>query len=134
MALPDSTTAVPASRLGTLAAGGSLLCAVHCLLAPVALGVAPLLGAHVVVAGSVEAGLIGTALAAGGFSLWRSFGRHGRRGPFAAFAAGAALLAGGHAPVPWQPLWLGLGGLALAGAQGLDWRLSRRAACCDHEH
>lgn len=134
MALPDPDTALPGNRLGALAAGGSLLCAVHCLLAPVALGVAPLLGAHLVVEGTLEAGLIGTALVAGGFSLWRSYGRHGRLGPLAAFSAGAALLAGGHAPVPWPPLWLGMGGLALAGAQGLDRRLARRAACCDRGH
>jgi hypothetical protein len=141
---------IDVDKAGSLA---SSLCAVHCALLPVALGVLPALGP--VADPRLEAGFFFAAVGLGVWALVSGHRRHGRLWPVVLFLAGIGLLVFGHAlpglqhghahwPWQWQsrcehgvawPLTL-LGGLALVGFHAANARLRPACACqacAEHE-
>jgi len=85
--------AVDDTRFDKLAIGLSLLCLVHCLALPVALLVAPALGAVVLGTESpVHWVLLGMALPLSGYALWHGYRHHGYRIPLLLGTVGLAIM------------------------------------------
>jgi FtsH-binding integral membrane protein len=120
-------------RLDKLAIGLSVLCLVHCLALPVALLLAPTIGAVVLGTESpVHWVLLGIALPVSGYALWHGYRHHGHRNALLLGATGLAimLLAVTHVASPRfeTPLTV-VGVLALLGAHLLN---IRQTARCSH--
>lgn len=112
---------------------GSLLCAVHCALLPVALVVLPSVGLALAFNDRVEWAFVTVASLVGASSLIRGFRIHRVALPLMLLAPGLALLWGGiawaplhHAAVP-HALAMALGGSLVAVAHYANLRHSRRA-------
>lgn len=132
------SAALEAPRPGTLsamAALGSLLCAVHCLAMPLLVALAPLTAQGLALGPRAEGLLWTSALGFGLVTLGNGFRSHRTWAPLAALGAGALGIGLGHLVPHGAHVWVALGGLALAGAQVLDWRARKRVvSCCAARH
>jgi MerC mercury resistance protein len=80
------------SLLDRLGVVSSTLCAIHCLLTPLALAALPVIGVQAVLGESLERSFVAAGLALGSLSLTPSFRRlHRRLFPLMLFLAGALL-------------------------------------------
>lgn len=122
--------------LDTLGIGASLACAVHCALLPLLITILPLLGSHILENEKLEYGLLSFSFLIGCWSLGRGYFRHHRRiVPLLIFAAGFALLLGGHFGMAggyWEPVVIFIGAAGITGAHILNIR--RCKACTVHQH
>jgi len=114
-------------------AGLSLLCAVHCLMLPLLVVIAPLLGIGFLVKGSFEGAVISSVLILAGGTLFMGFRQHRRLEPAALLAAGIVGIIVSHflTPARFEPWIMGAAGLCLATAQLLNRRHCRACAHCD---
>lgn len=122
--------------LDTIGIGASLACAVHCALLPLLITVLPLLGSHILENEKLEYGLLSFSFVVGCLSLGRGYFRHHRRiAPLLIFAAGFALLLGGHFGIAggyWEPVVIFIGAAGVTGAHILN--LRRCKQCVVHKH
>jgi hypothetical protein len=80
------------SLLDRLGVVSSTLCAIHCLITPLALAALPMIGVQAVLGESLERSFVAAGLALGSLSLTPSFRRlHRRLLPLMLFLAGALL-------------------------------------------
>jgi cation diffusion facilitator family transporter len=120
-------------KIAGITAGLSLLCAVHCLMLPLLVVVAPLIGVGFLVEESFEAALIASILILAGGTLFIGFRQHRRLEPAALLAAGIAGIIVSHflTPPRFEPWIMGAAGLCLAAAQLLNRSHCRACAHCD---
>ena len=90
MAVPMSTSH-PQTRLDTAGAAASFVCAVHCMVVALLLGVMPTLA--FLAASWIEWAFLATSTAIGLVSLIPGYRRHRMRKPLALFTVGIAVLA-----------------------------------------
>lgn len=120
-------------RLTGLTAGLSLLCAIHCLLMPLLVVIAPLIGVGFLVEESWEAAMIASILILAGGTLFMGFRQHRRMEPAALLGAGVTGIITSHflTPPRFEPWIMGAAGLCLAAAQLLNRRHCRACAHCE---
>lgn len=122
--------------LDTVGIGASLACAVHCALLPLLITVLPLLGSHILENEKLEYGLLSFSFLIGCLSLGRGYFRHHRRIiPLLIFAAGFALLLGGHFGIAggyWAPAVIFIGAAGVTGAHVLNLRRCKQCAVSRH--
>lgn len=120
-------------KVSGVTAGLSLLCAVHCLMLPLLVVVAPLLGVGFLIEGSFEGSMVASALILAGGTLFMGFRQHRRLEPAALLAAGVAGIVVSHflTPARFEPWIMGAAGLCLAAAQLLNRRHCRACAHCE---
>ena len=116
-------------NLDGAAAALSSLCLLHCLLLPVGLGLAPVLGN---LAGSDLHGpvwlhwaLLAVAAPVSVYALWRGALLHGDRRPWIYAVVGFGLMAAGalsHEMGPQEQIFTVLGGLVVALAHWRNWK------------
>lgn len=119
----------------TLGVSGSVVCAVHCLVAPVLLAGLPVLALQRLHDPVVEACLLASCVACGLLSLPRSYRReHRRMCPLALFAGGITLFAWGHwgATERLAHVITPLGAVAVAAAHYANARFCARCRTCAH--
>lgn len=122
-------------RLGMLASGA---CALHCLLVPVLLAVAPVLGETLHFSELLERGFVWLAVLLSAFSIGFGVLRHGQVVPAAVlWSIGTALLLPVGLGVEFGSEWLHAllmvpGGTAIAAAHLANWRALAR--CEGHAH
>jgi hypothetical protein len=117
-------------KLERISMGMSLICAAHCALLPVLVGMLPLLGNPLEQAESLEGPMVAVAALLGYTTLGSSFCRHRRRSPLVLFSAGLLLMVLARVAFDHEvaePVVM-VGALTLAGAQLLNRRCP--AACC----
>ena len=133
VALEDEIRQDDGTRLDKLAIGLSILCLVHCLALPIALLVAPTLGAVVLGTESpVHWVLLALALPLSCYALWHGFRHHGHRNPLVLGVAGLAMMLFGVSHVTSRALEVPLtviGVLLLLVAHALNLRYNAR---CSH--
>jgi len=120
-------------RFTGITAGLSLVCAVHCLLMPLMVVIAPLIGIGFFVEESFEAALIASMLILAGGTLFMGFRQHRRMEPAALLGAGIVGIIVSHFLVPkeYEPWIMGAAGICLAAAQLLNRSHCRACAHCD---
>ncbi len=133
---PESVTAPKASlveRFTGLTAGLSLVCAIHCLMMPLLIVIAPLIGVGFMVEESFEVALIASILILAGGTLFMGFRQHRRMEPTALLGAGIIGIIVSHfiTPPRFEPWIMGAAGLCLASAQLLNRRHCRACAHCE---
>ncbi|MCW5937480.1 MAG: MerC domain-containing protein [Fimbriimonadaceae bacterium] len=132
-----------ADKLGAFASG---LCAVHCALTGLLLGLLPVIGATFLTNPFVEASFISAAVIFGCWAAWRGFRQHKKWGPMALMFIGLGLVFSSHAVLvlgreatghahthshenPVLAIGAVLGGLTLVAFHIWNHRLMREAAC-----
>jgi hypothetical protein len=128
-----SSAAARASLWDRIGVVGSVACAVHCTLLPLLAGLAPILGLTALLGERVELTLLTTTGVVGIVGHLRAYRRNHRHiAPGVIFAAGFALVLGGHAfESAWlEPAALGLGGSIVAASHYANLRLCRCCTCC----
>lgn len=120
--------------LDSAAAALSSLCLLHCLLLPVGLGLAPILGGLSDPALHspfwLHWALLAVAAPVSVYALWRGALLHGDRRPWIYALAGFALMAAGalsHELGPQEQLFTVAGGLVVALAHWRNWKARARA-------
>jgi hypothetical protein len=125
--------------LDRFGAAGSLLCAAHCVIAPLAVAVLPLAGLQLALGESLEWTFVVAGLVLGSLSLVPSFRRlHRRHLPLLLFLFGALLwltARAGLAPAAGvERAVMIAGSLAVVAAHVVNRRLCRAChTCADHE-
>ena len=108
------------------AIGLSFLCLAHCLAFPMLIAFLPALATVLPQGEWVHPLLLAIALPLAGVALWRGWRRHRAVQPLAFGAIGLALMTiGVDAGASAEIVLTVAGGLALAGAHLLNWRLDR---------
>ena len=132
----DEGAPMASKRLDGIAALLSSLCLVHCMALPLALVTVPMFAQF---ADSLHGPdwlhwvLIGIALPASAFALWRGVRMHHDHSAMCIAAVGFALMAAGalsHGHGALEPVLTVAGGLVVAGAHWLNW--SRQRALAPH--
>jgi hypothetical protein len=121
------------AALDQVAVASSMLCAGHCLLAPLAVGALPLAGMEAALGEPLEWTFVVGGLALGSASLIPSFRRlHRRWLPLMLFGAGVALWMGARllASERWELLLVVTGAASLATAHLLNRRWCRACRSC----
>lgn len=121
------------ARLDRLGMTASTLCAIHCALVPIFLTTLPLLGLEFLANGWVELTMIIASVLLGSLSLSLSYRKqHHKLLPFIVLFSGFALIAIGHYSgfSSLEPILIPLGGLIVAAAHLVNWRLNRT---CSHK-
>jgi hypothetical protein len=119
-------------NLDMLGISASVLCAVHCSLLPVLLTVGALGGLSWLRHPLVEVVFIMLSLLLAFFSLLPSWRKaHGRLEPILLMLAGfACIVLSRLLGEGLEPALMTIGGLTIAAAHLLNWRLMRKYACC----
>jgi hypothetical protein len=113
---------------GILASGA---CAVHCLIIPILLTGGAFAGLSWFHSAWVEWSFIAAALFFAGWSLLRSYPRHRNIRPLAVAGAGFLLLAAGRfAAGDMEHYWTAAGGILIAAAHVVNWRVRSRDEAC----
>lgn len=109
----------------------ALACAIHCALLPLFISSIPLFGINFLNNLFFEAGMILTAIAIGGYTLWHGYQKHHHSiFPLLSFAAGMAFLIIKQFFVHSQ-FWLVIPAiLFILLAHFFNWRLCRKAKNC----
>ncbi len=114
----------------------SALCAVHCLAVPVVVAMGAGNGLAWLSDPWLEFGFIGAAIAIAGWSLARSYFQHHRKFTAISVVAGGflLLLLSRFVEHEWEPTLAVLGGIVIAAAHVVNWRLCRqcRSGCTVH--
>lgn len=82
--------------LDRIGASASALCALHCLLTGLAMGVLPLLGIAFIASPIVDLAMISVAVLVGAWALWNGYRRHQSVAPAIVYATGLAMIAIAH--------------------------------------
>jgi hypothetical protein len=135
-----ATPRVNPDRIGAWASG---ICAVHCVLTGLAIGLLSALGLGFMADPLTDALFLGAALLIGGFAVWHGIRKHGSYFPSIVFAIGMALVfighfvlghsADGHESVV-SSLLSAFGGLTLVAFHLLNYRLQQLRGCCHEAH
>ena len=126
-------TSKTTARLDRLGMTASTLCAIHCALVPIFLTTLPLLGLEFLANPWVEMSMIVASVILGTLSLSLSYRKqHHKLLPFIVLFAGFALITVGHftAFSSLESVLIPLGGLTVAAAHLVNWRLNRT---CSHK-
>lgn len=124
--------------LDTLGAITSWLCAVHCLVLPLMIGVLPLVGAGFLLNESVERGFIGFSVFVASASLLPAYIREHRKAQTILLAAsGLGLIVLTHFTLEDKPIlrfvFLSLGAILVSSAHLINQRLCRDCAASSKE-
>jgi MerC mercury resistance protein len=108
----------------------SILCAAHCMLSPVLLGLIPVIHADSPVVEQIETGLIVVSILIGVAAVAAGYREHRRRSIVALLVVALALLAAGRfmATEEWEVPFVVGGAMVMAVAQFRNFRLQRN--CC----
>ena len=110
----------------------STLCAIHCALMPFVITLLPLLGLEFLSSIWVEIGIIALSIIIGISSLIPSYIKHHRKLlPLLLLIVGFILIFGAHffGFHELEPILVPVGGLTIAGAHLLNWKLNRPFHC-----
>jgi hypothetical protein len=128
------------SRMGAkLAAYAGAICAVHCVLTGLALGLLSVVGLGFLANPAVEASFLSIAVILGLWALWHGVSRHHSWAPALVFVAGLGFIAaahflfgrGLHEGDPWAVACAALGGLLIGAFQLVNLKMQHRG--CGHE-
>lgn len=113
-------------RLGIAAAA---LCAVHCLVLPLALPMLAMSGMHELADPRIEQVIVVSTLVLAAVVLWHGYRHHhGRQLPMVIAALGAVVFGIRHSfGSPNEPVLLGLGAILIISSHALNLRLHRKA-------
>jgi len=114
----------------------SLICAVHCAMAPLLLPVMALWGLGFIWGEAIEIGMLLFALAVGVFSLTKSYRKvHRKFYPFYFLVGGMGLIFLSHVSLPSsaEPFVLPVGALLVVLAHWLNYRLCKQCPVCESE-
>ena len=112
----------------------SLACAIHCAAMPMIISVLPLIGMQFLASHLLEGVMLAFGVGFGAYGVLRAyFDQHRELRPVVALAVGTALIALGFffAPESMEPFVVSAGAIAIAVAQVLNMRASKR---CAHDH
>ncbi len=116
---------------GKVAAWSGAICAVHCLLTAIGLGLLSTAGLGFLGNPAIEIAFLVVAVVAGVWALAHGIGRHHSYLPAAVFSTGLAAIAAGHFVFGESfPALTIFGGLCIAGFQLLNMRMQHRG--CVH--
>lgn len=130
---------VPIDRVGAWA---SAICAVHCLLTGVALGLLSAAGFGFLDSPLTDGLFLGVAALVGGIALWHGKKVHGSIVPAIVFGAGLAAVLVGHfafshdhgGKSPIGTVLSVVGALGIVAFHWINWRLQRSRKCCHEAH
>lgn len=126
-------------KLGVFA---SALCAVHCVVTALALGLLSATGLSFLDSPLMDALFVGTAVVVGGIAVWHGKRIHRSFVPAVIFTLGIASILVGHFGFDHGDesrsgigtIFSVLGGLAVVAFHLLNWRLQRDRKCCHEAH
>ena len=114
-------------NLDALGVTASLLCAIHCVVLPLAVASLPVLGVNIIHNATFEYGMIGVAFVIGTWALSHGFRKHHRRvWPWLLFAGGISLLIAKQIWHQYELRLLPFAVLLVISAHVLNFRLCRR--------
>lgn len=110
----------------------SILCAIHCALLPMLLGVLPLIGLGFLATLWVEVLMVSFSLFIGIYALSSSCAKHQRNLPIIILITGFIILISGHLIFsPYESILAPTGGLTIAFAHFINLRYTK---ACIHQH
>jgi len=123
---------IKSGKLDRLGMTASLACAIHCAVLPLVVTSLPLIGLEFLANVWVEISMILLSVVIGTWSLATTYKKLGNLAPVLTLLTGFVLIAAGH--FFWhdmEALLIPLGGLTVAGAHFMNWKLNR---VCGHNH
>lgn len=123
-------------NLDKLGMSASLICAIHCALAPLVLPIMALWGLGFIWGEAFEIGMLLFALAVGVFSLTKSYRNvHRKFYPIYFLVGGIGLIVISHTSLPHElePIVLPLGALVIVFAHWLNYRLCKQCPVCEEK-
>lgn len=120
-------------KLDHLGMGVSFVCAIHCAVLPVLVGVLPLIGLELLAHPVFETAIIITSLIIGATAILRAWKRHHKPQPAFIMLIGFTLILAGRflADESHEWLFLSVGGITVAVSHYFNWLLDRS---CHHQH
>ena len=129
------------SKLDKAGMTASTICAIHCAIMPVAIGVLPIIGLGFVADGWFEWMMVGTAALVGGVSMKRGQVRHRRHTAWCFFVPGLvavllglSLLEETPGLFPWKAIVMAIGGFTIATAHFINSKLCKTCVKCEDDH
>jgi len=117
------------ARLSKIGPWVSVVCAIHCMISPIVLGLIPMIHSK---SEMLEDVLIAVSIIIGILSIAGGYREHRRVIVVAMLIVSVALLAGSQFSERFEESGVIGGALVMAGAQFLNLRYQKR--CCAHEH
>ena len=115
------------ARMDFIGIGLSITCAIHCLAAPLLMGVLPLIGLEFLAREGFESAMIAAIAVVAGFAFLNGYRIHGRTSPFVLGFAGLAvfMLIRPAVGENLEPLATVVGGSAFVTGHIMNWRFAR---------
>ena len=123
------------AKMDIVGMGLSVACAIHCLAAPVLLSTLPLVGIEFVGHEGFESVMITMIAILAGFTFFKGYQTHGRKGHFilGAFGLSVFLFLRPSVSVELEPYATVLGGSAFIIGHFLNWKWSKPCEECECE-
>jgi Mn2+/Fe2+ NRAMP family transporter len=129
-------------NLDKIGAYASAVCAVHCFLTGIAIGLLSVIGLGFLNNIISDIVFLGIALLVGVFAIWHGIRRHRSYLPATVFVAALGLISVGHFAFghshdhvsPISTVFNVLGGLALVAFHLINWKMQQARPCCHETH